>query len=118
MNMISNDVHKIVEQVIEAHGGVERWNELEAIEAIISVRGFLFKAKRRPILNRVRVRASAREPKFTFYDFPRTGQNSEFDGFKIPTKRRVLPLLFSNKPLSKPTIVVIDIHDFSTLSGA
>jgi hypothetical protein len=78
--MAGSDVQKIVKKVIEAHGGGSRWRELEAIEAIISVRGFLFKAKRRPVLNRVRVRASTREPRFTFYDYPRTGQNSVFIG--------------------------------------
>jgi len=78
--MASSDVREIVEKVIEAHGGASRWRKLEAIEAIISVRGFLFKAKRRPVVNRVRVRASTREPKFTFYDYPRTGRNSEFIG--------------------------------------
>ena len=78
--MASSDVRKIVEKIIEAHGGASRWHKLEAVEAVISVRGFLFKAKRRPILNRVRVRASTREPKFTFYDYPRTGRYSDFMG--------------------------------------
>ena len=36
----------------------------------------------------------------------------DFDGFKIPTTRRVLPLLIGNKPLSRPVIVAIDIHEF------
>jgi hypothetical protein len=78
--MMNTDMPKIIEQVIEAHGGVDRWKALEAVEATISVRGFLFKAKRRPILNRIRVRASARVPEFTFYDVPQTGQNSVFLG--------------------------------------
>lgn len=73
-------MRKIVAEIIEAHGGAARWCKLEAVEAVISVRGFLFKAKRRPILNRVRIRASTRAPKFTFYDYPRTGRNSEFIG--------------------------------------
>jgi hypothetical protein len=47
--MSDNDVQKIVEKVVEAHGGASRWRKLAAVEAIISVRGFLFKAKRRPI---------------------------------------------------------------------
>jgi hypothetical protein len=75
-----HDVSSIIEKVIEAHGGASRWQDLEAVEAIISVRGFLFKAKRRPILNRVRVRASTRKPQFTFFDYPRLGQKSEFIG--------------------------------------
>lgn len=78
--MADNDVQKIVETIVEAHGGASRWRKLEAIEAIISVRGLLFKAKRRPILNRVRVRASTREPRFTFHEYPRAGRNSEFIG--------------------------------------
>ena len=78
--MVYQDVGTIIEKVIQAHGCASRWRDLEAIEAIISVWGFLFKAKRRPILNRVRVMASTREPQFTFYDYPRTGQNSEFIG--------------------------------------
>jgi hypothetical protein len=250
MDMVYHDLGSIIEKVIEAHGGASRWRDLEAVEAIISVRGFLFKAKRRPILNRVRVRASTREPQFIFYDYPRTGQKSEFigneevritgpdnrvvtsrlqprsairrlrrqlywdaldftyfggyatwnylvtpflflrddfhfeklepissdleyplrlqvsfpqdlpthckkqifyfdrkcllrrldytaevvsrwahaahicenyqdfDGFKIPTTRRVLPLLMGNRPLSGPVIVAIDIHEFQSLSLA
>ena len=47
--MSGNDVQKIVQKIVEAHGGASRWRQLEAVEAIISVRGFLFKAKRRPI---------------------------------------------------------------------
>jgi hypothetical protein len=42
----------------------------------------------------------------------------DFDGFKIPTTRRVLPLLIGNKPLSGPVIVAIDIHEFQLLSYA
>jgi hypothetical protein len=243
--MLDDNVKIIVEKVIEAHGGADRWNALAAVEATISISGFLFKAKQRPTLDRIRVRASTRMPEFTFYDVPQTGQNSvflgdeevrltgadnrvvesrrqpraairslrrqiywdaldfayfggyatwnylvtpfifiddgfhiekleplprmpefplrlqvkfpdslpthckkqifyfdqdyllrrldytaevvsrlahaahicdhyqDFDGIKIPTKRRVLPLLFGNKPLSKPIIVAIDIHEFS-----
>lgn len=73
-------MRKTVANIIAAHGGASRWNQLQAVEAVISVWGFLFKAKRRPVLRRVRVRAAAREPKFTFFDYPRTGRNSEFIG--------------------------------------
>ena len=76
--MASNDLSKILQKVIQAHGSISRWQDLAGLEAVISVRGFLFKAKRRPILNRIRVRASTHKPKFIFYDYPRTGRNSEF----------------------------------------
>lgn len=66
--------------IIAAHGGAEHWRSLEAIEAEISVRGFLFTAKRIPVLNHVRVRALTRAPRLTFFDFPQKGQNSELVG--------------------------------------
>ena len=78
--MAVSDGREIVAKIIEAHGGASRWLELEAIEAVISVNGFLFKAKRRPTLNRIRVTASTREPRFVFHDYPQSGQNSEFLG--------------------------------------
>jgi len=78
--MADIDVQQIMESIYEAHGGNSPWRKLEAVEAVISVRGFLFKAKRRPTLSRVRVRASIREPEFTFYDYPGIGRNSVFLG--------------------------------------
>jgi len=67
----------LLQRVIAAHGGAEYWNSLEAIEAEISASGFLFKAKRRPLLRHVRMRAWTREPRFAFYDFPERGQIAE-----------------------------------------
>jgi len=78
--MAGSNVQHTIEKICEAHGGISRWRKLEAVEAVISVRGFLFKAKRRPTLSRVRVRASIGEPEFTFYDYPSTGRNSVFMG--------------------------------------
>ena len=78
--MADTDAAKIVEKVFQAHGGAGRWKNLAAVEAVISVRGFLFKAKRRPVLDRVRVRASTREPNFTFYDYLQPGHTGELRG--------------------------------------
>jgi hypothetical protein len=75
-----SDVRAIVAKIIEAHGGAAHWQMLETVEAVISVYGFLFKAKRRPTLDHIRVRASTREPRFAFYDYPVPGQNTEFLG--------------------------------------
>lgn len=71
---------RTVHEAIEAHGGMDYWNCLDAIDAEISARGFLFTAKQRPILRRVRMRAATREPRFTFFDFPKPGQISELIG--------------------------------------
>jgi hypothetical protein len=70
----------LLDRIIEAHGGMSYWNSLEAVDAVISASGFLFTAKRRPVLDHVRMRAWTREPRFAFYDFPRTGQIAELIG--------------------------------------
>jgi hypothetical protein len=70
----------LIRDIIRAHGGAELWYGLEAVEAVISARGFLFAAKRRPALERVRMRASAREPRFSFSDYPHPGQTAELIG--------------------------------------
>ena len=78
--MGNDNAQEILEKVIQAQGGAESWQSAAAVEAIISARGFLFTAKRRPILKRVRVRASVHEPRFVFYDFPQPGQTAELCG--------------------------------------
>jgi len=67
----------LLEEIIEAHGGIERWQRLESLEAEISVWGLLFTTKRVPVLNRAKVRASTQHPHFTFFDFPELGQTGE-----------------------------------------
>jgi hypothetical protein len=78
--MVNNNVQDILDNVIAAHGGAGRWQDLAAVEAVISARGFLFTAKRRAVLSRVRVRAMTHEPRFIFYEFPRAGQTGELLG--------------------------------------
>jgi hypothetical protein len=73
-------LNELIREIIRAHGGADLWHGLEAVEAVISARGFLFTAKRRPPLVRVRMRASAREPHFTFFDYPQPGQTAELIG--------------------------------------
>ena len=67
-------------RILEAHGGVTLWNRLTALEADISASGFLFWAKRRPVLEHVRVTAYTQAPRFVFHDFPGEGQSAEFLG--------------------------------------
>ncbi len=40
-----------IKKIIDAHGGEDFWNGLEALEAEISAAGLLFTFKRRPVLN-------------------------------------------------------------------
>jgi hypothetical protein len=78
--MAALNAMQIVHEAIEAHGGMDYWNSLDALEAEISASGFLFTAKRRPILRWVRMRAATREPIFSFFDFPNPGQSAELVG--------------------------------------
>ncbi len=70
----------VIDKIIAAHGGADYWNSLNALEAEISARGFLFTAKRLPVMDHVKVRALTREPRFTFFDHPRQGDVGELDG--------------------------------------
>ena len=78
--MVAANAMQTLNEAIDAHGGMDYWNSLEALEAEISASGFLFTAKRRPILRHVRMRAATCEPRFTFFDFPKQGQTSELIG--------------------------------------
>jgi hypothetical protein len=71
---------RAIEAAIEAHGGAARWNAASALEATVSARGFLFTAKRRPVMRNVRVRAWTHQVRFAFLDFPRAGETSELLG--------------------------------------
>lgn len=71
---------QIVLEAIEAHGGMAYWNSLQAVDAVISARGFLFTAKRRPVLQRVRMRAFCQEPRFQLFDHPQAGRTAELLG--------------------------------------
>ena len=71
---------QVMHEAIEAHGGMDYWNRLGALEVAISARGFLFRAKRRPALNRVHMLASTKEPRLALLDFPRSGECAELIG--------------------------------------
>jgi hypothetical protein len=69
-----------IQEAIEAHGGIERWNRLTALEADISAKGLLFTLKFRPVQDRVRMRAETREPRFVYFDYPEPGVHSTLIG--------------------------------------
>lgn len=82
-----NDAETIIAEAIEAHGGASHWKSLEALDVELSASGFLFTAKRRPILKHARARAYAHEPRFTFLDFPRVGRIGQLIGDEEVTIR-------------------------------
>jgi len=71
---------KLVEEIVEAHGGVERWRKVAALEVELSAQGFLFAMKRVQRLDKVRVEASCTEPRLVLHNFPVAGQSGEFRG--------------------------------------
>jgi len=78
--MVAANAMQAVHEAIEAHGGMDYWNSLEALDAEISASGFLFTAKQRPVLQRMRMQALTTEPRFFFYDFPKPGLTGELIG--------------------------------------
>lgn len=78
--MVTANAMQTVHEAVEAHGGMDYWNSIEALDVEVSASGFLFTAKRRPVLRRVRMRAATREPRFSFFDFPKPGQTAELIG--------------------------------------
>jgi hypothetical protein len=70
----------ILEEIIATHGGRGLWERLLSLEAEISARGLLFALKRRPVLDHVRVTATAHEPRFLFHDYPAAGLSGELLG--------------------------------------
>ncbi len=74
------DPNEAVQNFIAAHGGEKFWNSLTALDAEISASGLLFRFKRRPVLNHVKVTAYAHEPRFVFHDFPSPGLTGELVG--------------------------------------
>ncbi|MBU1236681.1 MAG: hypothetical protein KJ634_11780 [Gammaproteobacteria bacterium] len=78
--MIPGDAERLIADVVAAHGGETLWRSLAAIEAVLSVDGFLFTAKRIKPLRRQRVSASTTEARFTFFDWPLPGQRGEWIG--------------------------------------
>ena len=76
------EIQKAIQQIISVHGGQDFWNRIEALQAEISTSGLLFRFKRRPVLDHVKVTAYAHEPRFVFHDFPSPGLTGALVGDK------------------------------------
>lgn len=66
-------VAEALKRILDAHGGVEYWQSLSAVEVSMSASGFLFRAKRiRPLRNAVVV-VDTDDPRAVMKDFPTPG---------------------------------------------
>lgn len=74
------DTGHLIDHVVAAHGGADRWAALTAIEVDVSARGALFAAKSRPPLVRARLRVSTAAPELITEGFPHPGLRGEWRG--------------------------------------
>jgi len=67
------DAREALNRILDAHGGVQYWQTLAAVQARISASGFLFRAKRvRPQRDAV-ITVDTNDPRVVMKDFPTPG---------------------------------------------
>jgi len=74
---------QILDEIIDAHGGMDLWNSIDELDVVLSSQGFLFTSLMRwraPVVKRKQVRLLTREPRLTFFDLPESGLRSELIG--------------------------------------
>ena len=110
---------QILDEIIDAHGGMDLWNSIDELDVVLSNQGFLFTSLMRwraPVVKRKQVRLLTRDPDYAVDIVSRRVRGAHFceyktfDGLAAPTRRRGLPLLIDDAPLPEPTLVAIDIH--------
>jgi len=66
--------------ILDAHGGLSYWKSLSTVDLNVSIRGFLFTAKRIPVLRNAAISVNVRKPEVALEDFPEPGQIAVLDG--------------------------------------
>ncbi|MEZ5131215.1 hypothetical protein [Mycolicibacterium sp.] len=66
--------------ILDAHGGMSYWQSLSTVDLNVSIRGFLFTAKRIPVLRNAAISVNVRKPEVALEDFPEPGQIAVLDG--------------------------------------
>lgn len=69
-----------LEHILDAHGALDRWRSLTAIELEMSAYGFLFAAKHVPVQRHVRLTISTRTPQVVLHDYPERGHSTVLHG--------------------------------------
>ena len=75
---MSTDSH--LSTIFDAHGGLDYWRTLSAIDVEITASGFLFTAKRVPVQHHARLTINTRKPETTLWDYPIRGQQTTLYG--------------------------------------
>src|SRR5215813_14272741 len=74
---------QILDEIIDAHGGMDLWNSIDELDVALSSQGFLFTSLMRwraPVVKYKQVRLLTREPRLTLFDLPESGLRSELIG--------------------------------------
>jgi len=69
--------------VLDAHGGLDYWRSLSAIDLEYSAWGFLFTAKRISPLRHAHLTISTQEPDVVLHDYPVPGQSAVLHGAEL-----------------------------------
>ena len=70
---------QILDEIIDAHGGMDLWNSIDELDVVLSSQGFLFTSLMRwraPVVKRKQVRLLTREPRLASFDLPESGERS------------------------------------------
>jgi len=78
--MTDTDPRVLLERLFEAHGGLERWQRVGTVEAVVSARGALFATKGLAPFRNLRVRVSTDAPRVQLLDYPERGKLGDWRG--------------------------------------
>ena len=73
-------IESALSTIFDAHGGLDYWRSLSAIDIEISAFGFLFTAKRVPAQHHARLTINTRKPETILWDYPLLGQQTTLHG--------------------------------------
>ncbi|MCU1427046.1 MAG: hypothetical protein JWL83_1046 [Actinomycetia bacterium] len=123
----------LLETVLEAHGGLERWNQLDTVSARLIRGGVLWAVKGHAgVLDDVVVTARLHEERVSHRPFGAADRQSAFTpervaiqaahyvsdyhevaGIKLPTKHKIFPRTPDGQSLPEPLFVSIDLSEIA-----
>ncbi len=135
-------MNDLLETVTDAHGGLERWNQLDSVSARLIQGGALWALKGQAgVLDDVVVTASLHEERASHRPFGAADRQSSFTpervaietgdgtvlealdqprasfdevaGIRLPTKHRIFPRTPDGQSLAEPLVVSIDLSEIA-----
>ena len=75
---------QLLDHVTRAHGGLERWRQVESIQVTLDIFGpMLITRFKSPWLSNITACIYADRPYVSFHDFPEQGMTSIYDGYQV-----------------------------------